>query len=244
MLSRIYQAIPLTLNDSVRLDERASHYVARVLRGKLGDKLILFNGEKSCEAEALITHIDKKQVTVEIIKRLSREVESPLTIYLAQGIARGEKMDFIVQKAVELGVKKIIPLITERSNVRLDSDRKDSRLAHWQAVSISACEQSGRNELPEVLAPMTFTEWLPNAEADQCFVLTPHVKTKLAKDEISNKKSILLLIGPEGGLSNQEIDEALGRDFKPLNLGPRILRTETATIAAITLFQAQYGDMG
>ena len=241
-LSRVYQSVPLEVGVSIHLDEKASHHIARVLRAKVGDKLILFNG-RGGEFDALITHIDKKSVRAEMITFISRDAESPIDICLAQGIARGEKMDFIVQKAVELGVKKILPLVTERCNVRLEGEREEKRLLHWQSVAISACEQSGRNLLPDILAPTTLKEWLPEVKADNRFVLSPHVQGQLPRTAFPAHTSVVLLIGPEGGLSDEEVNSAFEHGFLPLNLGPRILRTETATIAAITVFQSMYGDM-
>lgn len=240
-LTRAYHPGPLSLHLKCRLDEKAAHHVARVLRGRVGDYLTLFNGEGG-EYNAVITHIDKKGVEVEIQSFTPRDVESPIDIYLAQGIARGEKMDFIVQKAVELGVKKIIPLITERCNVRLANEREEKRLLHWQSVATSACEQSGRNSVPDIVAPLSFAEWLPKASADRKFVLSPHVQEKLNASPLPAGSSVILLIGPEGGLSDQEVNAAIAHQFLPLNLGPRVLRTETATLAAITTLQYQYGD--
>lgn len=240
--TRIYQPTTFVINQNCRLDEKASHHIARVLRMYVGDKLTVFNGEGG-EYNAVITKIDKKGVDVQIIDFLLRDAESPLDIYLAQGIARGEKMDFIVQKAVELGVKKIIPIITERCNVRLNQEREDKRLQHWQSVIISACEQSGRNILPTILPPMTLMEWLPQITADVNFVLAPAAPDKLPELTFSKHKSVAILIGPEGGLSVEEIELAKQHGFLGLNLGPRILRTETAPLAAITIFQCLYGDM-
>ncbi len=240
-ISRIYQLIPLQVSARVRLDEKASHHLARVLRAKVGEKLTLFNGEGG-EYLARITQIDKKGVEVEVLQFSEREAESPLTIHLAQGIARGEKMDFIVQKAVELGVNNIIPLITERCNVRFDEGREEKRLAHWQSVVVSACEQSGRNRVPRVLPPVRLEKWFSEIEVDVGFVLSPHVQVKLSSIAI-DCKSVALLIGPEGGLSEQEIEMAMRKGFLPLNLGPRVLRTETATLAAVTMVQGWLGDM-
>lgn len=240
-MTRIYQPILLEIQQKIRLDDKASHHLARVLRAKMGDHLVIFNGHGG-EYAAVITHIDKKGVEVEVLSFTPREVESPIRIHLAQGIARGEKMDFIVQKAVELGVVNITPLVTERCNVRLDHDREEKRLQHWRAVAMSACEQSGRNRLPHVTPAISFKDWLPSVQADLCFVLTPHVENKLPENKLLKNATIQLLIGPEGGLSDQEVAMAIQYGFLPLNLGPRVLRTETATIAAITAIQVRYGD--
>lgn len=241
-MTRVYQPIKLEPGQAVSLDDKASHYLARVLRCVVGDEIILFNGLGG-EYTATITQINKKNVSVTIGLFNPRSSESPISIHLAQGIAKGEKMDFIVQKAVELGVNLITPLITERCNVRLDADREEKRWQHWQGVAISACEQSGRNTLPNIAAPIDFKDWLAGAKAELTLVLSPHVKTKLEKASTSQPTSILLLIGPEGGLSQNEINWAIQQGFKPLNLGPRILRTETATIAALTTLQYEFGDM-
>jgi 16S rRNA (uracil1498-N3)-methyltransferase len=172
-----------------------------------------------------------------------REAESPISLCLAQGISRGEKMDYTIQKAVELGVTKIIPLLTERCTVKLDADRREKRLQHWQSIIISACEQSGRNKIPTLLPPQAFHHWLPTANADQCFVLAPTANQKLEKISLKNNAEVILLIGPEGGLSDGEIALASDQSFIPLNLGPRILRTETAAVAALSALQCIYGDL-
>lgn len=242
-ISRIYQPVPLQEKQILRLDEKASHHLARVLRAAKGDELILFNG-KGGEYHAVITHIDKKGVDVEVGAFAAREVESPINLYLAQGIARGEKMDFIVQKAVELGVSKIFPLITERCNVRLDQEREEKRLQHWQSVVVSACEQSGRQRLPEIAAPILLKSWLPTVSADYKFVLSPHVGMRLEANKLPAQATVLLLIGPEGGLSDAEVELANQHGFTSLQLGPRVLRTETAAIAALAVFQNLFGDLG
>lgn len=241
-IARLYQATPLTVHTSVRLDERAFHHAARVLRATIGDQLVLFNGEGG-EYTGVIKHIDKKGMDVDILSFSAREAEPPIAIHLAQGIARGEKMDFIVQKAVELGIAKIVPLLTERCNVKLADERAAKRLAHWRSIMIGACEQSGRNRLPDIVEPLAFKEWLPMARADRAFVLSPIAKEKLPEVALKPGASILLLIGPEGGLSQTEILAAESSGFLPLNLGPRVLRTETASIAAITALQCRYGDL-
>lgn len=239
---RIYQAILLAVHESVHLDEKASHHLGRVLRAEVGDHLTVFNGQGG-EYAAEITSISKKSVIVKLTGFIARDVESPIKIHLAQGIARGEKMDFIIQKAVELGASSITPLITERSNVRFDKEREEKRMQHWQAVVVSACEQSGRNRVPEVLAPMTMHTWLPQVKADLSFVLSPHVDAKLPDKKLAEGASVVLLIGPEGGLTETEIAMASQHGFTPLNLGPRVLRTETATLAAVTALQVCYGDL-
>lgn len=240
-LTRLYQAQILAPHTSVRLDDKASHHLARVLRAKTGDALVLFNG-RGGEYEAVITLVDKKGVEVAIGKFIDREVESPIQIHLAQALARGEKMDFIIQKAVELGVHKVIPLTTERCNVKLAGEREEKRVEHWQAVAVSACEQSGRNYVPQVEAPLSLKMWLPTVKADRAFVLSPHVKASLVDKPLPPHANLVLLVGPEGGLSDQEVGLAIQAGFQPLSLGPRVLRTETAGLAGLAVLQDRYGD--
>jgi len=243
MTTRIFQSIPLSPNALITLDEQASHHLARVLRCQQGELVVIFNGQGG-EYTGKIVEIGKKQVTVQLHAYTDADVESPLDIWLAQGISRGEKMDYTIQKAVELGVNKIIPLFTERCNVKLDSERSEKRLQHWQSIVISACEQSGRNRVPEVIMPQTLKSWVVNVDASHRFVLSPYAVNKLKNQTISVADRVILLMGPEGGLSENEIEYASAHDFLPLNLGPRILRTETAAVAAITALQCQFGDMG
>jgi 16S rRNA (uracil1498-N3)-methyltransferase len=231
-ISRIYQPVTLREGAQIILDNDAAHHLVRVLRAKMGDPVTLFNGEGG-EYAGVIAAIAKKSVTLQINKFNAREAESPLNLCLAQGIARGEKMDYIIQKAVELGVKQIVPLLTERSTVKLAEDRREKRWQHWQSIIISACEQCGRNRLPELLPVQAYYNWLPTAQADQGFVLAPLSASKLQD----------YLIGPEGGLTEQEITAAQNQQFEALNLGPRILRTETAAVAALTTLQCGFGDM-
>lgn len=240
-MSRLYQAQTLTPHTTIRLDDKAGHHLARVLRAKTGEKLVLFNGQGG-EYEAVISHIDKKGVDVTVGQFIDREVEPPIRIHLAQALARGEKMDFIVQKAVELGVHKIIPLMTERCNVKLEGEREEKRVQHWQSVVISACEQSGRNRIPEVETPLSLKAWLPIVKADRAFVLSPHVNTPLNDQPLPPHANLVLLVGPEGGLSDQEVTQAIQAGFQPLSLGPRVLRTETAGLASLAVLQARYGD--
>ncbi len=242
-MTRIYQASQLTEHAIVTLDECASHHVARVLRAKVGEPVVLFNGQGG-EYAGVITEINKKTVTVTLNEFLDREAESALDIWLAQGISRGEKMDYTIQKAVELGVKQIIPLYTERCNVKLDKDRSEKRLQHWQSIIISACEQSGRNHIPAIQGPQSLESWLPHVVADCCLVLSPYAAHSLKTEPLLVSKPIILLIGPEGGLSDKEIQLAEQHHFRSVNLGPRILRTETAALAAISALQSLFGDMG
>lgn len=241
-ISRIFQAVSLQAGETLNLNEEASHHLARVLRAKVNDELTLFNGEGG-EYSAIIMAIHKKTVTVKIRDYIEREAESSLELYLAQGISRGEKMDYTIQKAVELGVTKILPLFTERSTVKLDHERREKRLQHWRSIAIGACEQSGRNRVPEILLPDSFSNGLTALAADWRLVLSPKADRKLKEIPIEKNQRVILLIGPEGGLSETEIEEAHRAGFLSLNLGPRILRTETAAVAAIAALQCCFGDL-
>ncbi|MHB1948880.1 MAG: 16S rRNA (uracil(1498)-N(3))-methyltransferase [Gammaproteobacteria bacterium] len=241
-LSRLFQPTILNENETIQLEEGAAHHIARVLRAKVGDDVILFNGEGN-EYAGVIASIDKKAVSVHIKKLIIRCSESPLELYLAQGISRGEKMDYTIQKAVELGVKKIYPLSTERCNVKLDEERREKRLQHWRSIIISACEQSGRNQIPYIESPQTLEQFLEKSDADFKFVLAPLAEKKLAQMPIQKNSRVILMIGPEGGLSEHEIRLAEQKNFLPLNLGPRVLRTETAAVAAIAALQCLFGDL-
>lgn len=240
---RIFQPVDLIQGTTIQLDSQASHHLVTVLRANTHEAVTLFNG-KGGEYKSVISHISKKQVSVQIQEHIAREVESPLELCLAQGISRGEKMDYTIQKAVELGVKKIIPLFTERCTVKLDEERRKKRYQHWQSIIIGACEQSGRNQIPELLPPETLESSLPLMHEDWRFVLSPVALTQLKDKPLREHQQIVLLIGPEGGLSDSEIHFACQQGFLPLNLGPRILRTETAAVAAITALQCRFGDMG
>lgn len=237
-ISRIYQPVPLTLG-MLQLDEKSSHHLARVLRASVGDEITLFNGEGG-EYLAVIRQINKKNITAELLTFNERDVESPVKIILAQGIARGEKMDFVIQKAVEMGVSEIVPVITERCNVRLDHEREQKRLQHWQAVVISACEQSGRNTLPVLHAPVDLEKWMQEVNAELKFVLSPHAAKKL--QDVKRASPVAIVVGPEGGLSDSEVAAAQKMGFAALKLGPRILRTETAALAALAVLQYAFGD--
>lgn len=242
-MPRVYQPTPLSLHQEVTLNAEPSHHLARVLRACIGDPVTIFNGlggEYECE----ITHIDKRHVTVRVCHFSPRETESPLNLCLAQGISRGEKMDYTIQKAVELGVKSILPLFTERSTVKLDEERREKRLQHWQSIIISAAEQSGRNQLPTIALPHPFSQGLSTLKNDLCFILSPTATQSLRSHTVPPDQRIVLFIGPEGGFSEKEVAQAEQAGCLPLSLGPRILRTETAAVAAITLLQTHFGDMG
>lgn len=237
---RIHHAAPLISGSSVQLRDTAANHVARVLRLPPGAPLILFNGEGG-EFEARIETVDKRRVTVRVGNHNPRECEPPLDLWLAQGISRGERMDYTVQKAVELGVSRIIPLFTERCGVQLGGERLDKRVQHWQAVAVSACEQSGRNRVPEIAAPRALHEWLTEPAAGLVLVLDPEADNTLGPLPVP-AGPVSLLIGPEGGLTDHEILLAKQTGYTGLRLGPRILRTETAAVAALAALLTRWGD--
>lgn len=232
--------VPRAITPSLELDERAAHHALRVLRLQAGDPVVVFNGEGG-EYEGVIAHCTKDSVSIEGLKFRDVERESPLRISLAQGISSAEKMDFTIQKAVELGVFRIQPIETARSVVRLRGERAEKRAAHWRRVVISACEQCGRNRLPDVRAIMSLEEWLPGLDDGVRWLLSPAARKSL-RDMPAPVKRVTLLTGPEGGFSPEEERQAISAGFTALKLGPRILRTETAAVVALAAIQTLWGD--
>lgn len=238
---RIYTAQPLQANASIELEPGAAQHVARVLRMEVGDNLILFNGEGG-QYPATISAADRKSVITLTAGFDAIERESGLNLHLGIAISRGERMDWVVQKATELGVTAIAPLLSERTGVRLKGEREDRKLRHWRQIATSACEQCGRNRLPQILPLQPLEQWLGSVSADVRLVL--HHRAGNTGAMTANPASVALLVGPEGGLDPREISAAEAAGFSPLQLGPRILRTETAPLAAIAILQARWGDMG
>lgn len=204
-----------------------------------GRELILFNGEGG-EYSAEISAVHKKQVDVSVKEFTAENRQSHLQLELAIGVSRGERMDWVLQKATELGVTKITPLMTERTEVKLGGERADKKMEHWQQILISACEQCQRNILPALSEPQYFSDWISTCDAELKFVL--HHRDNQGLPENQTTQSVALLIGPEGGLDDDEIAQAIAQKFSPLTLGPRVLRTETAPVAAISLVQYLWGD--
>jgi len=241
---RLYVPDQLTPGSELELDDERFRYAGRVLRMRVGDELVLFNGTGG-EFTAVITEVSRRAIVLNIGAHRERDVESPLRINLVQGVSRGERMDLVVQKATELGVQRITPVLTERSVVRLQGDKSERRREHWEKVAQSACEQCGRNIVPLIDEPQPFASWLASAGASdlQRAVLRPGVEQTLASLNCTNKQW-QLLIGPEGGLAQAELEHATEAGFAPYALGPRVLRTETAAIAALVILQARFGDLG
>lgn len=246
---RIYHPAPLHAGDTVVLGEQASQHLLRVLRLPPGAPVTLFNGHGG-EYDGELGAPHGKLATVDVTCFIDCSRESPLHITLCQGISRGERMDYTLQKAVELGVAEILPLFTERCEVRLRDDRLDKRVAHWQALIISACEQSGRTAVPELHRPLELTEWLnqthrtANASDTPKLVLDPQADMSMPNLTPPGNAAVTVLIGPEGGLSVTEIHTATEHGFTAIRLGPRILRTETAPVAILAALQSRWGDLG
>jgi len=237
---RIYHPDPLSANSRVALDDSAARHVARVLRLGVGAALRLFDGHGG-EYPATITAVDKRSVEVELGNQDNVDVESPLHITLAQGISKGERMDYTIQKAVELGISRIAPLTTERSVVHLKGDRLEKKMAHWYGVIISACEQCGRNTVPQLLPIQTLSSWLAYDVIGSKLLLDHRAEESVSS--LSLTSDVTLLIGPEGGLSGQEQKTAFAAGYQGLRLGPRVLRTETAALTALAALQSYWGDL-
>jgi 16S rRNA (uracil1498-N3)-methyltransferase len=240
--TRIHVDSPLTVDTELPLAGQAAEHVARVLRLLPGDAITLFNGD-GCDYRSLILVANKREVSVRVESAHPVDNESPLALTLAQGIARGEKMDWIVQKATELGVVRIVPLLTERSEVRLDTERAQKRLARWRTVAISACEQSGRARVPRIDPALSLEAWLEQLTADSGLRLSllPEAHKSIRTLHFATPGGVLV-VGPEGGLGDRDIRALRTAGFDDLCLGPRILRTETAGLAALAALQAVHGD--
>lgn len=247
MHARFYHPAEITLGQLIELSAENKHHAARVLRLKRGDTITLFNGHGG-EFSAHIEHISKSSTTVLIDAYHDIECESPLQIELAQAICVNEKMDWIMQKAVEMGVTSLQPITTTRSIVHLSDERSSKRLQHWQKIVISACEQCGRNQLPPILPLISLVQWLSKKKTTQssnalCLMLST-TATKSLKDlpKPSTGANVALVIGPEGGFTQEEEVAILHTGFIPVRLGKRILRTESAALAATAALQALWGD--
>lgn len=239
---RIFESGELIVGSSFELSPDGAGHVGRVLRMTTGDTLTLFNG-KGGQYQATIEQTTKKSVTVHIDEFQDINSESPLKIHLGQAISRGDKMDFTIQKSVELGVTTITPLFSERCGVKLSGERLEKKIQQWQKIVISACEQSGRNYVPQVLAPKQLKDWV--AEETTELKLNLHPRAKYSINTLPEPKhGVRLLIGPEGGLSADEISMTEQFNFEETLLGPRVLRTETAALTAITALQCRFGDLG
>lgn len=240
-IPRIYSPQPLSIGSLQTLDDDAANHVGRVLRMQAGQTLQLFNGDGQ-DYTATITEAGKRGVQVQIDSACTNASESPLQVVLGQVISKGDRMDYAVQKSTELGVCRIVPLISERCEVRLKGEREDKRVRHWQQVAISATEQCGRARVPEIGEIQLLDDWLPQTgDCDLRLVL--HHRTAQPLGSLAAPRRLALLVGPEGGLNAAEISAAEAAGFLPAALGPRVLRTETAPVAALALCQWLWGDM-
>ena len=240
-ISRLYVPISLTLNDTVKLDDDGGHYVRTVLRLKKDDNIILFNG-KGGEYIGVLSEVSRNAVQVEVNSFSDRTVESPLKITLGLGISRGDRMDLAVQKAVELGVTDITPILTDRCVVQLKGEKKQQRLHHWQKIMQHAAEQSSRTFIPELTDIATLQTWVESQQGLKIF-LDPYAENVLTQYQPDNMQ-VTLLTGPEGGFTEQERKAARAAGFIPVRLGKRILRTETAAIGTLAAVQMLWGDFG
>jgi len=238
---RFYTEQSLSPGQKVILEETSSHHLLRVLRLKPGESLLLFNGNGK-EYRAILEEAGKKQATVLVQDSRQPDRESKLHITLGQGVSRGERMDFVLQKSVELGVGSITPLWTKRSQVQLSGKRLEKRLNHWRGVIRSACEQSGRVYLAKLHSAAKLPDWCSVSRKQSLqLVLDPSASLQLS--DLTPAREIRILIGPEGGLQSDEISMAEASGFKRIRLGPRILRTETAALATVAAVQALWGDL-
>ncbi len=241
MTTRIFTDQKLALNTSVELSAAASTHLLKVLRHTVDDSVLLFNGDGHDYLSIICKAAKRATLTIE--KQLLGQPKSPLKITLVQGISRGDRMDFSVQKAVELGVHIIQPVFTEKTKVRLDADRLLKKTKHWEAIAVSACEQCGRSELPEIRPAVNLTKLLEKAVQQPSLVLTIGDHPHLAQAVSPPSSQVVILIGPESGLSDIEVTQALAAGWQPCQIGPRVLRTETATIAALAILQHHGGDL-
>ncbi|WP_223671127.1 16S rRNA (uracil(1498)-N(3))-methyltransferase [Kangiella shandongensis] len=241
-IPRIYTAeTQLNAGQAVELDKEPSNHLSRVLRLKTGNDVILFNGDGN-NYHAEIIEIERNTVSVHVKQVEISNLESPLHIHLYQGVSRGDKMDLTLQKGVELGIKEFTPLLTERCGVKLDAKRWQKKLQHWHKVIQSACEQCGRTTLPQLNPVMNFQEALPHL-SQQSFFLHPEAKAHFKTVQtIDTSMPISLWVGPEGGFSEAEIEQVMANNCQPVQLGPRILRTETAALAAVSAMNTLWGD--
>lgn len=259
-LTRVYVDAPVAAGKRVIVEGSAANHIARVLRLRSGDALTVFDGSGG-EFGARIEEFRKEAVVVAVEEHRPLDRESPLPLTLVQGISRGERMDWIIQKATELGASRIVPVFTKRSVVRLDGKQAERKLQHWRAITVAACEQCGRNRIPDLAAPVDFFDMLAGdssghpdsagrpdsaGHSDSAgatrLLLSPTGDLRI--DDLQDVgKGITVLIGPEGGLEDVEQEAAITAGFKAVRLGPRVLRTETAAIAALTIIQRYFGDL-
>ena len=241
--TRIYTDLPLSVSATMVLQDAASHHLLRVLRRRQGDEIILFNGDGH-SYPARVVAVSRRLAEVEILGVEPREQEAALRVTLGVGVSRSVRFDYALQKATELGVSAIIPLLTERAAGVPDSRRAPARMQHWRRILIHACEQTGRNTLPLLDTPRLLHEWLGQTGYSACLMFTPTGRQTLSGLTRPDGEDAGLLIGPEGGLTEAEQEAAKRHGYSSIRLGPRTLRTETAVVAALTAVQVLWGDLG
>lgn len=241
-LTRVHVPEALTPGRPQAIEGDAANHITRVLRLKAGDPLIVFDG-RGGEYAASIEAFRKDAVIVMVGDRSATTRESPFSLTLAQGVSRGERMDWVVQKATELGVTRIVPVMTERTVVKLDAGQSARKLAHWHGIAVAACEQSGRDRIPDIATPLALHDFLRGMDPQVTRLLLSPSGTRRVNDLQLKEGGVVVLIGPEGGLAESEQRAAVAAGFVPVRLGPRVLRTETAALAALTLLQHQFGDL-
>ena len=252
-IPRIFTDQKIEVGNCVNLSAAPSHYIINVLRMTVGRSVILFDGNGG-EYTGVIAGLAKKTVSIEIKDFHDIDRESPLSVELAICLIKNERMDWLLQKATELGVKNISLLISEHTDYKVKTDRIVKKQQHWRQIVISASEQSGRTRVPVINPPSAFAAWLTTVTADKRYILHPHShkshkgykvhrESHKPLDDCDAPSSLTLLIGPEGGFTETEFTLAASNQFSPLTLGPRILRTETAPLAALAMVQHQFGDL-
>ena len=240
-IPRIYTNQALSENTSVTLDAAAAHYVTKVLRMKSGRPIILFNGQGG-EYKGYVAIIDKKLTSIDVEAFVNAQPESKLNTSLGMCLIKNDRMDWLLQKATELGVSTISPLISTYTDNKLPAERIDKKMQHWRQILISACQQSGRTRLPSIEIPQPLSQWLEQADAACKLVLHPYKTAGIDTLELPSA-NIALLIGPEGGLSESEVDSAIEQGFSACSLGPRMLRAETAALTTLSILHYRFGDL-
>ena len=244
-MNRFYHSKPININETIIIDDFAAHHMLKVMRLKTNDQLILFNGDGS-DFTGQVIRISKRQVEVSIKSKKNIKNESNLKVILLQALTSSEKMDLIIQKTTELGISEIQPIVCERSVVKIKNEKIEKKLLHWRQVSIAACEQCGRAEIPTIYKPVNIIKYLEKiSESDKTtkIILSPEATKSLNNSTPKIKQDIKVLIGPEGDFTKQELDFSIQKGFSPIKIGPRILRTETAPMCILSILQYKYGDI-
>jgi len=244
-MNRFYHSKPININETIVMDNFAAHHALKVMRLKINDQLILFNGDGS-DFTGQVIRISKRQVEVSIKSKKNIKNESNLKVILLQALTSSEKMDLIIQKTTELGISEIQPIICERSIVKIKNEKIEKKLSHWRQVSIAACEQCGRAKIPTIHKPENIIKYLEKiTDSDKItkIILSPEATKSLDNVTHNMKRNIIVLIGPEGDFTKQELDFSIQKGFSPIKIGPRILRTETAPMCILSILQYKYGDI-